>query len=172
MATRRRASFRSTCGHSTSISTAAADSSGFWAAPGWHFCTPGPTCCPRSGPGQPDGSRTSGSSTSIPERWSCTPLEWALHGWSDPPEEHEADRYYEVVALLVGAGVPVKPEWLEGAKVVGVTAGASAPEELVIRVLEHLGAMGATEFEEQPGEDENVHFALPQELLHPEKLMA
>jgi 4-hydroxy-3-methylbut-2-enyl diphosphate reductase len=53
-----------------------------------------------------------------------------------------------------------------------VTAGASAPEELVMRVLDHLRAMGANEFEEQPGEDENVHFALPQELLHPEKLMA
>jgi hypothetical protein len=42
---------------------------------------------------------------------------------------------------------------------------------LVIRVFEHLRAMGAIAFEEQPGEDENVHFALPQELLHPEKLM-
>jgi 4-hydroxy-3-methylbut-2-en-1-yl diphosphate reductase len=74
-------------------------------------------------------------------------------------------------AYLVNDEDEIKPEWLEGARVVGVTAGASAPEELVIRVLEHLRAMGATEFEEQPGEDENVHFALPQELLHPEKLM-
>ena len=65
----------------------------------------------------------------------------------------------------------IRSEWLDGARVVGVTAGASAPEELVIRVLEHLRAMGADEFEEQLGEDENVHFALPQELLHPEKLM-
>jgi 4-hydroxy-3-methylbut-2-enyl diphosphate reductase len=52
-----------------------------------------------------------------------------------------------------------------------VTAGASAPEELVIRVLDHLRSMGASEFEEQPGEDENVHFALPHELMHPEKMM-
>jgi 4-hydroxy-3-methylbut-2-enyl diphosphate reductase len=75
-------------------------------------------------------------------------------------------------AYLVNDENEINPSWLEGARVVGVTAGASAPEELVIRVLEHLRAMGATEFEEQPGEDENVHFALPQELLHPEKLMA
>lgn len=74
-------------------------------------------------------------------------------------------------AYLVNDENEIKPVWLEGARTVGVTAGASAPEELVIRVLEHLSAMGAVRFEEQPGEDENVHFALPQELLHPEKLM-
>lgn len=74
-------------------------------------------------------------------------------------------------AYLVNDEHEIKSEWLEGASVVGVTAGASAPEELVIRVLDHLRSMGASEFEEQPGEDENVHFALPQELLHPEKLM-
>jgi len=75
-------------------------------------------------------------------------------------------------AHLVNDENEINPSWLDGARVVGVTAGASAPEELVIRVLEHLRAMGAIEFEEQSGEDENVHFALPQELLHPEKLMA
>jgi 4-hydroxy-3-methylbut-2-en-1-yl diphosphate reductase len=74
-------------------------------------------------------------------------------------------------AYLVNDENEIRPEWLEGARIVGVTAGASAPEELVIRVLEHLRVLGATEFEEQPGEDENVHFALPQELLNPERLM-
>ena len=73
-------------------------------------------------------------------------------------------------AYLVNDETEIKSEWLKDAEVVGVTAGASAPEELVIRVLDHLRAMGATEFEEQTGEDENVHFALPQELLHPEKI--
>jgi 4-hydroxy-3-methylbut-2-enyl diphosphate reductase len=74
-------------------------------------------------------------------------------------------------AYLVNDENEIRPEWLNGARIVGVTAGASAPEELVIRVLEHLRLMGATEFEEQRGEDENVLFALPQELLHPERLM-
>ena len=74
-------------------------------------------------------------------------------------------------AFLVNDERDIKPEWLKDAEVVGVTAGASAPEELVIRVLEHLRAMGAIYFEEQPGEDENVHFALPQELLYPERFM-
>lgn len=74
-------------------------------------------------------------------------------------------------AYLVNDENEINPAWLNGAQIVGVTAGASAPEELVIRVLDHLREMGAVEFEEQPGEDENVHFALPQELLHPDKLM-
>ena len=74
-------------------------------------------------------------------------------------------------AYLVNDEDEINPEWLSGARTVGVTAGASAPEELVIRVLDHLRAMGAVQFEEQPGEDENVHFALPQELMHPEKLL-
>ena len=74
-------------------------------------------------------------------------------------------------AFLVNDETEIKPEWLEGAEIVGVTAGASAPEELVVRVLDHLRQMGAAEFEEQAGEDENVHFALPHELMHPEKLL-
>lgn len=74
-------------------------------------------------------------------------------------------------AYLVNDENEINPVWLNGAQIVGVTAGASAPEELVIRVLEHLREMCAVEFEEQPGEDENVHFALPQELMHPDKLI-
>ncbi|HEX8185515.1 MAG TPA: 4-hydroxy-3-methylbut-2-enyl diphosphate reductase, partial [Blastocatellia bacterium] len=75
-------------------------------------------------------------------------------------------------AHLVNDETEIKPEWLEHAEIVGVTAGASAPEELVIRVLDHLRQLGATEFEEQPGDDENVHFALPNELMHPDKPLA
>jgi 4-hydroxy-3-methylbut-2-enyl diphosphate reductase len=71
-----------------------------------------------------------------------------------------------VPAYLVNDEMEIHPEWLSGAEIVGVTAGASAPEELVSRVLESLRAMGATEFEELEGEDENVHFRLPKELRH------
>lgn len=83
----------------------------------------------------------------------------------------EVSRTAGTPAHLVNDEAEINPEWLAGAEVVGVTAGASAPEELVIRVIEHLRSMGANEVEEQPGEDENVHFALPQELMHPEKMM-
>lgn len=83
----------------------------------------------------------------------------------------EVSRAAGTPAYLVNDEAEIKPEWLVGAEVIGVTAGASAPEELVIRVLHHLRSMGASEFEEQLGEDENVHFALPQELMHPEKML-
>jgi ankyrin repeat protein len=50
------------------------------------------------------------------ETWGTTPLVWALHAWGEDPTA-PIDRYYEVVALLVRAGAPVKPEWLEWDKV-------------------------------------------------------
>ena len=74
-------------------------------------------------------------------------------------------------AYLVNDETEINADWLKDAEVVGVTAGASAPEELVIRVLEHLRMLGANDYEEQQGGDENVHFALPQEVLHPERLL-
>jgi 4-hydroxy-3-methylbut-2-enyl diphosphate reductase len=79
----------------------------------------------------------------------------------------EVSKVAGVPAYLIDDETQINLAWLEGAATVGVTAGASAPEELVKRVLEKLQALGATEFVEQPGEDENVHFALPQELLQP-----
>jgi 4-hydroxy-3-methylbut-2-en-1-yl diphosphate reductase len=79
----------------------------------------------------------------------------------------EVSKVAGVPAYLIDDETQIKLEWLEQAETVGITAGASAPEELVKRVLERLRALGATEFVEQPGEDENVHFALPQELLQP-----
>ena len=74
-----------------------------------------------------------------------------------------------VPAYLVNDEMEINLEWLGDAEVVGVTAGASAPEELVIRVLEGLRSMGATEFESLQGGEENVHFSLPKELLRLEK---
>jgi Ankyrin repeats (3 copies) len=40
------------------------------------------------------------------ESFAGTPLDWALHGWSQARKEPARDRYYEIVALLVRAGVP------------------------------------------------------------------
>jgi ankyrin repeat protein len=51
------------------------------------------------------------------ERWSGTPLGWALHGWLNPSPEIVSDGCYEVVALLVAAGSMVRPEWLASEKV-------------------------------------------------------
>jgi len=45
------------------------------------------------------------------ERFDQTPLGWALYGWAEPGREAR-DRYYDVVARLVGAGATVEPAWL------------------------------------------------------------
>jgi 4-hydroxy-3-methylbut-2-en-1-yl diphosphate reductase len=79
----------------------------------------------------------------------------------------EVSKANGVPAYLIDNQAQINPEWFTEAETVGLTAGASAPEELVKRVLERLQALGASEFTEQPGEDENVHFALPQELMQP-----
>ena len=42
--------------------------------------------------------------------WGTPPLPWALTGWGDA--RTSAERYHAVVAMLVGAGAEVKPEWL------------------------------------------------------------
>jgi 4-hydroxy-3-methylbut-2-enyl diphosphate reductase len=57
--------------------------------------------------------------------------------------------------------------WLEGARAVGITAGASAPDELVQELIEALRQHGPVELSVQPGADENVRFRMPAELSEP-----
>ena len=59
----------------------------------------------------------------------------------------------------------IKPEWLDGVKTVGVTAGASAPEILVERVVEFLMSQGFTNLKEVEVMPENVRFGLPPEIV-------
>jgi 4-hydroxy-3-methylbut-2-en-1-yl diphosphate reductase len=54
--------------------------------------------------------------------------------------------------------------WLKGVRAVGVTAGASAPEQLVEDVVEALRQLAPVELEVLPGIDENVRFRMPPEL--------
>lgn len=70
-----------------------------------------------------------------------------------------------VPAYLVDDESDIDFRWLEDAQSVGVTAGASAPEHLIGRVVTHLRSLGATELEELETAEENVLFALPEELL-------
>ncbi len=65
---------------------------------------------------------------------------------------------------LVDGPDDLRPEWVEGRRAVGVTAGASAPELLVQRVVERLRAWGGQTAEEVVGREESVVFALPREL--------
>jgi 4-hydroxy-3-methylbut-2-enyl diphosphate reductase len=59
----------------------------------------------------------------------------------------------------------VKPEWLDGVRSIAVTAGASAPENLVRDLVESLRSVhGFDELEEVTLKDEDVRFSLPSEL--------
>jgi 4-hydroxy-3-methylbut-2-enyl diphosphate reductase len=65
---------------------------------------------------------------------------------------------------LVDGPEDLQREWFEGQAAVGVTAGASAPELLVQRVVARLKEWGGQQAEEVVGREENVVFALPREL--------
>ena len=65
---------------------------------------------------------------------------------------------------LVDGPEDLRESWFEGRRCVGVTAGASAPELLVQRVVEQLVAWGAEPATELPGREEHVVFALPKPL--------
>jgi len=69
-----------------------------------------------------------------------------------------------VPSYLIDGADDIRREWLEGRSRIGVTAGASAPEQLVQDVVDRLRLWGADEARELVGEPENMVFALPKEL--------
>ena len=70
-----------------------------------------------------------------------------------------------VPAHLVDAASEVDPAWLEGVHTVAVTAGASAPENLVQDLVASLRRRGFERLEEIQVKDEDVRFSLPPELV-------
>ena len=70
-----------------------------------------------------------------------------------------------IPAYLIDSAQEIRDEWLVGRKSVGVTAGASAPEILVERVVEKLKESGGLEVLEVPGIKEQVVFSMPKELV-------
>jgi 4-hydroxy-3-methylbut-2-enyl diphosphate reductase len=67
-------------------------------------------------------------------------------------------------AWMIDGPDDIQQEWLAGADTVGLTAGASAPEVLVQRVVERLRTWGAETVSEQAGVLESVEFPVPREL--------
>ena len=65
-----------------------------------------------------------------------------------------------IPGYLVDGAEDLKPEWFEGKRAVGVTAGASAPESLVKDVVERLRDWGGREAVEVVGREERVVFGL------------
>jgi 4-hydroxy-3-methylbut-2-enyl diphosphate reductase len=86
------------------------------------------------------------------------------------PNSSNSNRLREVAenegvpAYMVDHAGELKPEWLTGRELVGVTAGASAPEVLVQQVLARLIALGAEGVRDIQGPAENVVFPLPKAL--------
>jgi 4-hydroxy-3-methylbut-2-enyl diphosphate reductase len=86
------------------------------------------------------------------------------------PNSSNSNRLREVAANLgadaymLDNAADLRPEWVEGKNVVGVTAGASAPEVLVEAVVARLQALGAGSVRELDGISEKVTFPLPRTL--------
>ena len=73
-------------------------------------------------------------------------------------EEEGVDSY------LIADASELDPAWLEGKETVGLTAGASAPEKLVVDVVDALRKIRPVEVSEMPGIAEHIAFRLPAEL--------
>jgi len=86
------------------------------------------------------------------------------------PNSSNSNRLREVAqnmgieAYLVDDAAGLRPEWIAGKSRVGITAGASAPEVLIDRLVERLKELGAKSVRPLEGAAENVVFTLPREL--------
>ena len=69
-----------------------------------------------------------------------------------------------IPSYLIADGSELQPEWVRGAEVVGITAGASAPETLVENVIEALAALGPVDITTMAGRVEDIEFKLPASL--------
>jgi 4-hydroxy-3-methylbut-2-enyl diphosphate reductase len=69
-----------------------------------------------------------------------------------------------IPSYLIADGSELQSEWVRGARTVGLTAGASAPEVLVEGVIEALARLGPVEVSTLAGPDETIEFRLPAEL--------
>lgn len=67
-------------------------------------------------------------------------------------------------AYLIDSEDDIQLDWLAGKSAVGITAGASAPEILVQKVVDYLQSLGANPPAEQVGIPENITFSMPKEL--------
>ena len=69
-----------------------------------------------------------------------------------------------VASKLIDDPNDIQANWFDGVQTIGVTAGASAPEELVQSVISRLKEFGVTTVEELQGLEENMFFEVPKEL--------
>ncbi|EPL9570495.1 4-hydroxy-3-methylbut-2-enyl diphosphate reductase [Providencia rettgeri] len=67
-------------------------------------------------------------------------------------------------AFLIDGAEDIKTEWLTDKNIIGLTAGASAPDILVRQVIDRLKELGADSVVELQGREENIVFEVPKEL--------
>ena len=75
-------------------------------------------------------------------------------------------------SYLVDNAGEIDESWLDGVETVGLTSGASVPEELVTEVVDWLAEHGYADLEEVDAPDESTLFALPRELRESRKASA
>jgi 4-hydroxy-3-methylbut-2-enyl diphosphate reductase len=76
----------------------------------------------------------------------------------------EVAREHGAESHLIDNASQVKPEWHEGARVVGITSGASAPEQLVQELVSLFRELGTTDVSEFEVVQEDVRFMLPKTI--------
>jgi 4-hydroxy-3-methylbut-2-enyl diphosphate reductase len=76
----------------------------------------------------------------------------------------EVAREHGAASHLIDNSLQVDERWLDGVETVGITSGASAPEELVEQLVEFFRERGASDVSELRTVDEDVRFMLPSEI--------
>ena len=76
----------------------------------------------------------------------------------------EVAREHGAASHLIDNHTQVDESWLEGVDTVGITSGASAPEELVEQLVDLFRERGAEEISELRTVDEDVRFMLPKTI--------
>ncbi len=86
------------------------------------------------------------------------------------PQSSNSNRLREVAmmrsvpAYLINSEQEIDPIWLNNVQTIGMTAGASTPEQIVQRCIDRLQTLGVTSVEEVTYTEENVYFQLPKNL--------
>jgi 4-hydroxy-3-methylbut-2-enyl diphosphate reductase len=76
----------------------------------------------------------------------------------------EVAREHGAAAHLIDSELHVEEEWLSGMRAIGITSGASAPEQLVQRLVDFFRARGTVDVRELEVIEEDVRFMLPKSI--------
>jgi 4-hydroxy-3-methylbut-2-enyl diphosphate reductase len=71
-----------------------------------------------------------------------------------------------IMSYLINDEKEIAPEWLIGKKIIGLTAGASTPEEIVQKCIQRLVKLGVCEVEDVVYTHEDVVFQLPKPIVN------